>query len=213
MKQKFYLLLILVAPAVTTQAQIKQGAVFLGGGVNISNQSAKEPEVVAVNGYTNDVLNLTLSPSIGKAIRDNLVLGVTLSYNYGHTSYTSTTNEYKTDQSTYGVGVYLREYQPIFKRFYLYEQEQLSLEYVPKQGGDDLTSYSLNLGFTPGIAYAISKHFQIETGLTNLFAATYSHSKDETSIGNTTTSSFSLASNLSQAFSNLTVGCQFVFGN
>jgi len=71
---------------------------------------------------------------------------------------------------------------------------------------------TFNLGFYPGIAYAISPHVQLETGFQNLFYATCAHNK--TTIDGSTeepkSDSFGLGSSFSGTLGGFTVGFKWL---
>jgi hypothetical protein len=160
-------------------AQIKKGGIWLGGQLNFYSQHNNYTQP---NNYTTNNSNFSISPSIGKAIKDNLVAGIDLAYNYGKTSlsniYSSTAYQ---ATNNFGVGVYLRKYAPLGKNFYLFGQGRLggtSLDTEVKDQSAVYSSnkgYSIDLGFYPGISYQVSKRVQLETGLNNLFDINLQH--------------------------------------
>ena len=207
MKKHFYLLLLFFAITFYSQAQVSKGTILLGGNVGFSSQKTENPPGSTPDESKNTYISL--SPSIGKAIKDNLVAGINLNYAYSKT--TETTSGVKSDQKTnsYGLGVFLREYIPLGKGFSVFTQETLG-GFYSKTTSDGLqlsTATSVALGFYPGIAYNITKQVQLETGFTDLFSIGYSHS---TNTGGSKTNGFSAGANLSNGLENFVVGCRLL---
>ena len=90
----------------TQQTQIKKGTVFIGGNINFSKQSASDNNPY----YYPKATNINFSPSIGWAIKDNLVFGVTLGYGYQKSNQVQADSNYN-KTNTYNVGVFLRKYK------------------------------------------------------------------------------------------------------
>jgi hypothetical protein len=162
-------------------AQINKGSIFLGGQISYYNQGASSPQ--ATNQTTkNNQFNI--SPAIGKAIKDNVVVGFDLSY----ASAENKTTNYPYDQktNTYGAGIFMRRYVPLGKGFYVFGQGRVGGSYNTgniKQGdpviADDIKGFSATFGFYPGISYQLSKRVHLETGFNNLFYIEYDHSSDK----------------------------------
>src|SRR5450432_3887500 len=114
MQKIFYLFIFFISFSLVSNAQISQGSVLLGGDIDFNSQKTHSTD--AINTSNNS--NFSFNPSIGKAIKDNLVLGFDASY--GHVQNSSdagggNTSTAKTD--TYGLGVFLQKYFPLGKGF------------------------------------------------------------------------------------------------
>ncbi len=174
------ILLILSIVFFKSQAQINKGSIFLGGQVSYYNQAASSPQV-ANQTTNNNQFNFT--PAIGKAIKNNLIVGVDLTYVY---TKTLTTNyPYNQITNTFGAGVFMRRYVPIGKGFYVFGQGRIGGTFNTgkiKQGDpefdDDIKGYTVSFGFYPGISYQVSKRVHLETGFNNLFYIEYDHTRD-----------------------------------
>lgn len=199
-----------------SNAQINKGTIWLGGQLSFISQhnTYNTPSFPA-----NSSNNIVISPSIGKAIKDNLIAGVDFNYAYSKSTYNpgnpgSPTNSQTTNN--FGVGVYLRKYAPLGKNFYLFGQGRLggtSLDSEVKYQSTVYSSnkgYSIDLGFYPGISYQVSKRVQFETGLNNLFDINLLHvvSKqfDAGAITAESTSNTFLVSSSLSSLASLTLG-------
>lgn len=213
MKKILLLSAIAACTAISVSAQISKGSAYVGGLINInntSNQYDTDPKV-----KQNSFL---ISPSIGFAYAENSMWGINL--NYGHSKTENTGLNY--DLNTYGLGVYLRQYKPMGKGFYFFAQEALNGNYT--KGTRELTNLydvkelDITLGISPGFAYDVSKKFQLEILLNNLFFADYSQSRTKTQSTATPivtkTNEFGIGSNLSSIaqVGSVSIGARFVFG-
>jgi hypothetical protein len=187
-----------------TSAQIKKGAIFLGG--NIAASTSKTTSGDQEIGSSNLI---TLSPVFGKAIKDNLVWGVNSIFSITHYS---TNNSYpdKQNENMYGAGIFVRKYKTIGNSgFYFFMQGGAGVNYIKNE-----TIYSIPaetriqkqyLAYTscyPGISYTISKKVQLETGFPDLIYLGYAHTTDYIT-GTTTTRSKSNGFSISSSLSNL----------
>lgn len=201
-----------IAIASTAHAQIKKGSVLLGGSFGIGTEKTKyensgiEPANSKNNSYS-------ISPSAGKAVRDNLVLGIGLHYIYKE-------NENMEQSFNHGhivgAGVFLRQYWEVLKRFYLFGEGQLGGFYAkekttaPDNFESNSKSYLIEFGITPGISFAVSNKVHLESSFMNLLSARYVHSKVENKAGSgITRNTFNLNGNLDNP-SRLTLGVRFL---
>jgi opacity protein-like surface antigen len=133
---------------------------------------------------------VNVSPSIGWAIKDNLLEGFDLLYagtNSTEKANSQTTYESSLHDYTYGAGFFLRKYKYLGAGFSVFAQGRLGGSYSHTKNTnfngdgtqDDEKSYEISLGFYPGLAYAVSSRIQVEMGFQNLVAASYSSSKDD----------------------------------
>jgi hypothetical protein len=96
-----------------------------------------------------------ISPTIGKAIRDNLVAGFGLTWEHAQSNEddgSGRIDKIKTD--IYGLGFFLREYTPLSTRFSFFIEEGLGGNFSTG-GAQDTTTYTqygVGLSLNPGIA-------------------------------------------------------------
>jgi hypothetical protein len=199
-------------------SQISKGSLLLGGGVNISNSRYENADTPLQNktheNYT------TINPVVGIAVKENLILGVSLSYGRSENTTNSDPSNPSIDRYTsYSGGVFLRKYLVLGKNFYLFGQGDLGYTDYNQKSSSLSNSFNQNgwrtaLGFSPGISYALNKRFHLETSLSNLLNLSYEkYSTDVFSSGNQNSRvkrSFSFNSNASP-FSNFNIGFRFLF--
>jgi hypothetical protein len=195
----------------SANAQIKKGSIFLGGDIGGSTQKTK------TDGVTSDKQSgINISPVIGKAIKENLVLGI----NAGVTIYHA---ENTTNTSSYSAGVFLRKYKNIGNGgFYIFVQGGLNGAYykqkrnvAPSPISDETKIMFVGLTAYPGISYAISRKLHLEAGFNNLLLLNYSNEKRETGdpvISTKKTNAFNISSSLSNATSSLYLGFRLLIG-
>jgi hypothetical protein len=197
------------------QSQIKKGTVFIGGSIGFSKQSTS-----GNSPYAQKATYINFSPSVGWAIKDNLVFGVMLGYGYQKTSEAQVDTNYSKTQ-TYSAGVFLRQYKYLGSGFSLFGQGNLFFNHGKTDNFPDYpydqsrSSYIVGLGFNPGVAYRINSHWQIETILPNLGYINYSHDKQTTiqptppSEQHNTSNTFNIGSSLSGIYQ-FSVGVQYI---
>ena len=198
----------------SANAQIKKGSIFLGGDIGGSSQKTKSGDIT-----TNKQNGINISPVFGKAIRENLVLGINAGFNIYNNDNPPYNGKY--DANAYNAGLFLRKYKNISTSgFYLFVQGGLGGGYFKqKQEGpgnkDETKRFTLGLTAYPGLSYAVSKKLHLETGFNNLLSLNYFEEKRELSSTVITaykTNGFSLASSLNNATSSLYLGFRLLIG-
>jgi opacity protein-like surface antigen len=179
MKLKLLLSVVFVCTLLTSSyAQINKGTVWIGSNFSYAEEKIK-PDQLIISGKTRTV---SVLPAFGVAIKENVVLGIF--GNYTKTYREQQTNSYysKRDEKTYGGGLFVRRYVPVFKRFYLYGEGRLGYNKLESEenwatssvsGTNKLKSWETRLTFTPGIAYGITRSILLEAGAAALFDARY----------------------------------------
>ena len=215
MKKYFYLLTAGLLLFFTGRAQIKKGELLLGGNLGFQKQ---DNDPVAPN-YSNATFT-SVAPSFGKAIGDNLVAGVSLSYGYSKMVQSDGYNPlYTLNQRNYGLVFFIRRYMDLGHNFSLFVEGDLGGIYLRQKGSYEGTNglyvnskgYNISASLAAGITYRLTHRWMVETGFQNLGYAIYSHSKQEGS-----SQSFqkyngvSLGTNLNRALNNFTIGCRYV---
>ncbi|MDR6341469.1 hypothetical protein HNQ91_004542 [Filimonas zeae] len=210
MKKTLLLSAVALCTALAASAQISKGSSYLGGNAGF-RMSTTRPD----NGDKTTLTLFNLSPSMGFAYKENRVWGLLLSYGNS----TSKTGNDKYSSNSYGIGAFLRQYQPLGKGCYLFAQESLVFYYNNGKSNSANSSkdntYNTGLSLSPGFAYDISKKFQLELLLNGLLYANYGHNKVEQSGGvireASNLSAGSSLSNLSQVNA-INIGARFAFG-
>lgn len=174
-------------------AQINKGTVWIGSNFSYARDKAK-PDQYLLSGESRTV---SILPSFGVAIKENMVLGIFGTYTNTFREQQLTSYYSKRDEKTYGGGLFVRRYVPVFKRFYLYGEGRLGYNKselkenwanTSTSGNSKLKGWETGLTFTPGIAYGITRSILLEAGVAALFDARY---KKTESIYNPTTQLYS----------------------
>jgi hypothetical protein len=201
--KKFVLSTLASFIVIFSQAQITKGSILLGGGVTFNKTKYDGSYPYNNSNYWG------ISPSFGIALKENLVYGINI--NYYHYQYSS---------NNYGGGIFLRKYFPLGKNFYFFGEPELNYRRMKSESYPYATDYSiiknwsLNLGLQPGISYAISRKFHLETGLGDIVYIYYEKTKTNHYYSNATVSTskgsdFELNTNLGNAVQ-LNIGLRFL---
>lgn len=174
MKQSLFFLLAFVLLTITTRAQIAKGSVLLGGNfrVFLSSTDHGTSTESRQNGFV-------ISPVYGKATRENLVWGVEAGL--GSTTTTNDNTNFKQTGYSLSLGAFVRKYKPVGKSgFYMFVQGKLAATYGksesrittnPSTTKED--TKSIGLYVNPGVSFALSKRFHLESGFNNLISLSY----------------------------------------
>lgn len=181
---------------------------------------------VTSNQSSPDLKNESLNGNVqfGKAIKENIVVGMIVSYGYANTYLNS---PYQAKNSQYSAGVFYRKYKPLVKNLYFFGEVDAAYFHsraeqgflMPNNSGALTTSNGVSVSFIPGISYGIGKRMQIELLMPNIVSGNYSHSKIDYSPSpsasslNHDESSFSFNANFNNnLLSNFGVGFKFILG-
>ena len=215
--RKSYLVALLVFSSSILSAQIQKGSVLIGGQLNFSTTKNETEDIHSKS------TGGTIAISIGKAINENTVLGLNLSF-----SPREEKNVYRwidTADISYqhwSYGVFLREYKRLAKGLLLFGQGDAG--YISSKQTEDYKStpgeltyrqQGAYLSVAPGIAYQLFKKMQVELMLSNLLYLQYTVTKTESEIAqvpNTKRNEFSFNSNLNNnsSLGGLGIGFRFV---
>jgi len=174
MKQKFTLIATFIFFTVlTSKAQVSKGDIIVGGNLGFTTGTQKD-----VDGNKNSTTNFSIQPSFGKVYKENKIIGIIARYRYLGNGDNSELNT-----NSYGAGIYLRQYKPLGKGFYVFVQESLNADfnhlknfYGSPADIQDTKETNLYVTINPGFACDLSKRFQLELlFLNNLISAGYSH--------------------------------------
>ncbi len=199
-------------------AQIKKGAILIGGAISGGTSKSKATLLSQSNEEKNNSINFY--PGIGYAFKKNMITGIKLAL--GKSKYESTSVAVaisKNEASTYGGGFFIRNYVPVFGKFQLFAETDLGYSNTRQtntngsgsnQQKQETKGNSVALGFSPGLAFGVSKKFQAELYLGNVLGINYNKSTSKNSSGGiaaneSTVSGFGYNLNAS-TFNNLSVG-------
>lgn len=214
MRKFTFSLLIALITMSAANAQIRKGANMVGGSIYYNSNKSDQTSGNSTQGTKNSGFGIT--PSYGKAVRDNLVIGANL--NYGNTVNENINggNSSKTKTNTFGAGVFVRPYKNLgASGFYLFLDGHLAANYSTSTNTPyGNKGFDIGAGINPGIAYAITPKMHLETGLNNLLYAGYSSYKstNEQAAYKSSNSGFNAGIGLGSS-TTWTVGVKFFFGS
>ena len=182
---------------------------MIGGqlGYNSSNSRSQMP----IEMYESD--GLVFSVSAGKAIKENLFLGLELG-----TGLTKSEQHagYKSRNAYHAGGIFVRKYFDIGKRFFIFTQGNSGVGFFDNESTSttDFTEnegYNVFINFTPGLSYALNRRLQLETGFQSIISAGYSRGKARRSTGaELRQENFNVSTNLNNLAS-LSIGLRLLF--
>jgi hypothetical protein len=224
MKKQFYILFFFLLAGFMSQAQFKKGDVLLGGDLNLSTQSG-----TGVNPYSNKQTSFGISPSVGKFINENTLVGIQAGYSYQNTKQDNSGSTIQTvTDNTYSAGVFMRRYKSLGSHFYVFLQPSLlafcstekSSYSDNSQMGTKNNAFNINLGLAPGMAYSFNDKLMLELSFQNLVYTGYGHSKQSAldaggnPINSYKTNGFNIGTGLNNgSLSNINVGFRILFGH
>lgn len=204
--------------SLSATAQIKKGAILLGGQISYAdanaNYSATQPDLKSRSANFN--------VSVGKAFKENKILGVSVSYGHFNSDYNYNGNTYTNIISNrYNFDFFYRQYMKLAKDFYFFGE--LGAGYVggnetdtdiPGNSKTKYTESGAELYLTPGIAYRIYKKLQVELLIPQIAGVNYIVQKRTLSANNPSDyrqDQLRINTNLnSSLLSNLGLGFRFV---
>jgi hypothetical protein len=178
------------------KAQFKKNDFLLGGQVSYNYNSSSTNNPSALYPIYDEKANSgNITISLGKAVSENTVIGIELSYLPSSvTNYQSAgPAPLKFKNNGYAVGVFYRKYKNLGKEFYLFGEGLASYGWSDQSGTDSTglkrlsgSSWNAGLELFPGIAYRVSKHFFLELSIPDLFVARYYKTNTVNQYGNAT---------------------------
>ena len=212
-------LTLFISSTLLTKAQFKKNDILLGGQLSYSYNSSNQKYV---NGptYDNKATTGIFTINFGKALNENTIAGITLSY------IPYTMNNYNVDgiipakyqDNGYAAGIFYRKYKNLGKEFYFFGEVSALYNWSNQSAKDSTgkeiqtgSSWSAGIHFAPGIAYKVSRHFFMELSFSDLINMGYTKSNSKTPQTNSVYDRLNLSTSLSSGFlSNLGVGFKLV---
>ena len=179
MQKRILLAVFTVTVATAVNAQIKKGALLLGGQLSFSSQKNES----TASGQTGSASNyFNISPAFGKAIKENLLIGADIAFSHGKNELSAVQEQVS---NTYGAGFFIRKYKELGKGFYLFGQarvggghgQQVYADLTSPNNAATVKSLYLQLALYPGVSYTLSRKLQVEAGFNNLALIGYQHTK------------------------------------
>lgn len=171
MRKAFTLILALFVFLSVASAQYDKGSMLIGGTISASTNKAESGQ----NEQKNRFFNLT--PSFGQFYKENRLAGVSLGIGVGRQDTVS-------KSVSYSAGVFLRQYLPMGKSFYLFGEEGLDYSRTKSRsntvnGETSQRTNRLDFSVHPGLAYGATRRIQLELLFPALVTIGYSVSNDD----------------------------------
>ena len=200
--------------SLAANAQFNKNDILLGGQLSYnssSNSNTGNPE----SKYSSGIFTI----SAGKAIKENTVFGLTISY-LPRTMSNYYTNAEPLDYKNngYSVGVFYRVYKSLGKDFYLFAEGSASYQGFTESGKDSTGTKVLtgsgnggSIVIYPGISYKIAKNFLLEISIPSLFTVNYNSSRTTAYSSTSKYNQFNVSSSLSSnPFQSLGIGFRLI---
>jgi hypothetical protein len=180
---RIILSLTLVLFIISASAQFKKGDILLGGDLSYSSNKASSANIVDEQKVNSGIFNITL----GKAIKENTVFGIQLTYQPYYNTSDFGYGRQTTRMDYYGIGIFYRIYKTLGKDFYFFGETGAVYNWsntsMKDSTGNEISSGTGNGGtiyVTPGIAYKVSKKFYIELSIPEIFTLRYASNNTKT---------------------------------
>ncbi|MBC7888807.1 MAG: hypothetical protein H7Z13_13095 [Ferruginibacter sp.] len=175
---KINLLILFLFTTLLLNAQIKKGALFIGGDVSVNSS-----KFTGTNQSTSQNQAYNFYPSLGWAAKDNIIAGGRLLVSF----YDSRQNVfYSSKGHNLGAGIWMRKYLPLGKSFYLFGDAGISGQSIyRKQTTMQQPDYfkekgfSISAGLFPGVSYQIKNRWYLEAAFSNLISLGYERKNTE----------------------------------
>ena len=172
---KFRIFLALLFLSCTLNGQIKKESVLLGGQIYYGKNDYGIP------GLNQKYKNGTFAISVGKAYRENKVIGINIGFSptrqYNNYDGFDTSNVFS---NRYEFGVFFRDYKKLAKDLYFFSQldgtfttSKQTQEYKLASRDRESTQRGGSISFTPGISYQLYRKIQFEISLPNILSVRY----------------------------------------
>ena len=190
--------------------------VFVGGSLGFSNSSDKT-ENSSVTTYKSSSYSFSFLPIVGKFLSEDLAVGLSLNVTLNE-SKTGISSGNQTESSTIGGSPFLRYYPIKWNKLSVFGQGNIGLNFSrssTKTGsgtsdGPKITKSYLKI--YPGLAYAVSDKFSLETSL-NFLSFGYYHLITKNGSYKDQASSFNIGAGLDGIVTvgNITIGAIYKF--
>jgi hypothetical protein len=172
---KCYLFILLFVFSFTAQGQIKKQSVLLGGQLFYYNNKNQ------VENFNQKSESGTISVSIGKAFKENRIIGMNLGFSpIRQSNYLNNGDTTTLTFNRFDIGIFYREYKQLAKDFYFFSQVDGAFitanqtEHYKIAATDvKATQRGGFISLTPGISYQVFKKMQLELTIPNILSMQY----------------------------------------
>jgi hypothetical protein len=214
------LILALLFTSFIANAQFKKNDILLGGQLSYSYSSNNQK--YAPGNTTDDYKATTgvFTVNFGKALNENTIAGITLSYMpYSNNNYSvDGVIPTKYQDNGYAAGIFYRKYKNLGKEFYLFGEVSALYNWSNESAKDSTgkeiltgSSWAIGIDFAPGIAYKVSSHLFLELSLPDLINIGYAKTNTKTPQTDLANDHLNISTSLSSGFlGNLGFGLRLV---
>jgi hypothetical protein len=213
---KCYLLVLQLLIALTSNAQIKKQSFLLGAQLSYYNDK------IQFENFNQKSESGTFGFSIGKAFKENSVIGLNFSFSPSKQSNYRNGNDTGTlTYNRFDIGVYFREYKKLAKDLYFFGQSDAAFITANQREDYKISSYDLKasqrggfIALTPGISYQLFRKMQFELTIPNILSMQYltiKYTSENPQVNNSKRELISLYSNLNSNTSLGWLGVGFRF--
>src|SRR6185369_8181055 len=171
---KLYTIVTVLFLSASLNAQIKKQSILLGGQLSYYSDQNR------TDNLHQEAQSGTIGVSVGKAYKDNYIIGINLNYSpLKQTNFLSGNDTVTTKFNGFQIGAFLRQYKMLGKDFYFFGQ--LDGAFISANQKDDYrTLGDVNatqrggfISLTPGISYQVFKKMQLELTIPNILSVQY----------------------------------------
>ncbi|HSC52791.1 MAG TPA: hypothetical protein VLC98_04190 [Phnomibacter sp.] len=172
---KYYFFSLLLFFSLTANGQIKKQSILLGGQLFYYNNKNQ------VDNLNQKSESGTISLSIGKAFKENKVIGINFSFSpIRQSNFLNNGDTTNLTFNRFDIGAFYREYKKLAKDFYFFTQidgayiTANQTEHYKIASGDVKASQRGGfISLTPGISYQVFKKTQLEIIIPNILSVQY----------------------------------------
>lgn len=181
------------------RATIIKGTKEISLSVNYGTQKNKEEGASATPRLT----NFLLAPSIGFAIKNNLVLGAQINYIYNREKSKGDDFiiQFTPDVKTYGIGFfpYIKKYVPLSKTLWFNIQASIGYQYLNQEEFNDdyvIDEHQFRIGVSPGVTFNLSDALalKVDVGFLGYSTSRFEDSRVDSDVSKQENFDFSISS-------------------
>ena len=169
MKKTFLVLALTMGVSLVSFAQVGAGKMFAGGGLGIGSYGSKS----IAGGTTTEgpkTLNLSISPSVGYFVSDNIAVGLAITFNNSTTKVDlgAGVGESKTVNNSFGLRPMARYYKGFSETFFAYVEGSVGFENGKTKNTTSGTTTetsntsSFGINVAPGFAFFPTEKYAFE---------------------------------------------------
>lgn len=133
------------------------------------------------NNSDRDYFGIGFTPKIGYAIKNNLILGIGIGYEYSNSNYRNElTSDGSNSSNTFSVFPYIKKYVPVGEKIAFHFQGEAKFSNAVYNSKNEITYENkrnfLFIGIRPGLSFELSKNILLQA---NIGVLGYSYSKSK----------------------------------